>query len=59
MDFLTKSLIRDLLPESIDGKEVTAVFGGGFKPPTVGHLSVIQKALQDYPEIDNVIIYLN
>jgi hypothetical protein len=56
MDFLTKSLIRDLLPESIDGKEVTAVFGGGFKPPTVGHLSVIQKALQDYPEIDNVII---
>ena len=58
MDFLTKLLIRDLLPESIDGKEVTAVFGGGFKPPTVGHLSVIQKALQDYPEIDNVIIYV-
>ena len=30
MDSLTRSLIKDLLPESIDGKEVTAVFGGGF-----------------------------
>ena len=58
MDFLSKSLIKSFLPESIDGKEVTAVFGGGFKPPTAGHLSVIQKALKDNPEIDNVIIYI-
>ena len=58
MDSLTRSLIKPFLPESIDGKEVTAVFGGGFKPPTAGHLSVIQKALQDHPEIDNVVIYV-
>ena len=58
MDSLTRSLIKDLLPESIEGKEVTAVFGGGFKPPTSGHLLVIQKALQDHPEIDNIIIYV-
>ena len=58
MDSLTRSLIKPFLPESIDGKEVTAVFGGGFKPPTAGHLSVIQKALQDHPEIDNIIIYV-
>ena len=58
MDFLSKSLIKSFLPESIDGKEITAVFGGGFKPPTAGHLLVIQKALKDNPEIDNVIIYI-
>jgi hypothetical protein len=58
MDSLTRSLIKPFLPESIDGKEVTAVFGGGFKPPTSGHLLVIQKALQDHPEIDNVVIYV-
>ncbi len=58
MDSLTKSLIKDFLPESIDGKEVTAVFGGGFKPPTAGHLAVIQNALKDNPEIDNIIIYV-
>ncbi len=58
MDLLTKSLIKDLLPESIDGKEVTAIFGGGFKPPTSGHLLVIQKALKIHPEIDNIIIYV-
>ena len=58
MDSLTKSLIKDFLPESIGGKEVTAVFGGGFKPPTAGHLAVIQNALKDNPEIDNIIIYV-
>ncbi len=58
MDSLTKSLIKDFLPESIGGKEVTAVFGGGFKPPTAGHLAVIQNALKDNPEIDNIVIYV-
>ena len=58
MNSLTKSLIKDFLPESIGGKEVTALFGGGFKPPTAGHLEVIQKALKNHPEIDNIIIYV-
>ena len=51
MNSLTKSLIKDFLPESIGGKEVTALFGGGFKPPTAGHLEVIQKAIKNHPEI--------
>lgn len=58
MDSLTKELIKHLLPESIEGKEVTALFGGGFKPPTAGHLEVIQKAIQQYPEIDNIVIFV-
>ena len=58
MNSLTKSLIKDFLPESIGGKEVTALFGGGFKPPTAGHLEVIQKAIKNHPEIDNIIIYV-
>ena len=58
MDSLTKLLVKDFLPESIGGKEVTALFGGGFKPPTAGHLAVIQNALKDNPEIDNIIIYV-
>ena len=58
MNSLTKSLVKDLLPESIGGKEVTALFGGGFKPPTSGHLEVIQKSLKNHPEIDNIIIYV-
>ena len=58
MNSLTKSLIKDFLPESIGGKEVTALFGGGFKPPTAGHLAVIQNALKNNPEIDNIIIYV-
>ena len=51
MNSLTKSLVKDLLPESIGGKEVTALFGGGFKPPTAGHLAVIQNALKNNPEV--------
>jgi len=58
MDSLTKSLIKDFLPESIGGKEVTALFGGGFKPPTAGHLEVLQKAIKNNPEIDNIIIFV-
>jgi len=58
MDSLTKLLVKDFLPESIGGKEVTALFGGGFKPPTAGHLEVIQKALKNHPEIDNIIVYV-
>ncbi len=58
MNKLAKLLIKNLLPESIDGKEVTALFGGGFKPPTAGHLKVVKSAIEKYPEIDNVIIYV-
>ena len=34
---LVKEIIKDLLPED-EKKKVVAVYGGGFKPPTKGHL---------------------
>jgi len=54
MNQLTKYLISELL----DGKTVTAVYGGGFKPPTKGHFDLVKKALDDYKEIDKFIIYV-
>jgi hypothetical protein len=35
-----------------------AAYGGGFKPPTKGHFEVVEKALNDNPEIDEFIIYV-
>mgnify|MGYP006076887877 FL=1 len=37
---------------------VIAAYGGGFKPPTKGHFEIVKKALDDYPEIDEFIIYV-
>ena len=54
MNSLTKSLISELVGDNL----VTAVYGGGFKPPTKGHLEVVQTALSDFPEIDKFIIYV-
>ncbi len=38
--------------------KVIAAYGGGFKPPTKGHLEVVKKALESLPEIDEFIIYV-
>ena len=35
-----------------------AVYGGGFKPPTVGHFEVVKKTLDKFPEIEEFIIYV-
>ena len=42
MNSLTKVLLEDLL--EAEKKKVTAIYGGGFKPPTKGHYAVIEKA---------------
>ena len=57
MNSLTKALIEGLIDEneSFNGK-IVGMFGGGFKPPTIGHLEVVQKALSDYPEMDELIV---
>ena len=39
-------------------RKVIAAYGGGFKPPTKGHLEVVKKALESLPEIDEFIIYV-
>ena len=36
----------------------TAVYAGGFKPPTKGHFNVLKQALDENPEIDDFIVYV-
>ena len=55
MNQLVKELIRPLLE---DNRRVTAVYGGGFKPPIKGHFNLVKKALKEFPEIDEFIIYV-
>jgi hypothetical protein len=54
MNQLTKSLLEDLL----DIQKTVAIFGGGFKPPTKGHFDVVKLALDKYPEIDELKIFV-
>jgi len=53
MNHLTRSLLEGLLEED---KKVVALYGGGFKPPIGGHFEVVDEALKQYPEIDELII---
>ncbi|MDA7616782.1 hypothetical protein N8579_00225 [bacterium] len=54
---LVNELIKGLLPEE-EKKQTTAVYAGGFKPPTSGHFEVVQQALKKNPEIDEFIIFI-
>jgi hypothetical protein len=56
MNDFTKLLVNDLLEQKT--QKVTAIYGGGFKPPTKGHFNVVQKAAEQNPEIDDFIIYI-
>jgi len=56
MNHLTKVLIEGLL--EVGKKKITAIYGGGFKPPTKGHFDVVAKAAEQNPEIDDFIIYV-
>lgn len=47
-DFLVESILNEA-PE-----KVVALFGGGFKPPTKGHLEVVNKGLKNNPEITEI-----
>ena len=58
---LTNEIIKGLLPEETsDLSEVktTAIYAGGFKPPTAGHFAVVKQAIMQNPEIDEFIIYI-
>ena len=50
MNKLTKFLVKELLGKP----SIVALYGGGFKPPTKGHFNVIEKTLEQFPEIDNL-----
>ena len=54
MDQLTKFLVNEL----VDGKSVTAIYGGGFKPPIKGHFNIVKTALKDFKDIDKFIVYV-
>lgn len=54
MNKLTKFLVKELLDEP----KTVAIYGGGFKPPTKGHFHVVEKALEQYPEIDELKIFV-
>ena len=48
MNNLVKSLIEGIINEDESSKKkIIGMFGGGFKPPTSGHLEVVKKALQE------------
>ena len=38
--------------------KIIAAYGGGFKPPTGGHFEIVKNALNEFPEIDEFIIYV-
>ena len=54
---LVQELIKNLLPEQ-EKNQTTAVYAGGFKPPTSGHFEVVEEALKQNPEIDEFIIFI-
>jgi hypothetical protein len=55
MNNLTKFLVSSILNED---KNTIALFGGGFKPPTRGHLEVILQGLRDNPEVNEVYVFV-
>ena len=57
MNSLVKELIKNFLPEE-EKKQITALYAGGFKPPTAGHFDVAKEALKQNPEIDEFIIFI-
>ena len=54
MSAQTESLIKELLENPI----TVAIYGGGFKPPTKGHYLVVEKTLEQFPEIDELKIFV-
>ena len=57
MNDLVKALIEGIIGEDeLSDKKIIGMFGGGFKPPTLGHLEVVKRALQENPEMDALIV---
>jgi hypothetical protein len=53
---LVDEILKGLLPE--DEEKTVAIYAGGFKPPTKGHFQVIKQALEEHPDIDELLIYI-
>ena len=59
MSSLVKSLILPFLTEvdSLGEGLTVGLFGGGFQPPTKGHLEVVKKAIEKY-NLNKFIIFV-
>jgi hypothetical protein len=57
MNSISKQLLRQFISEE-ELKNTVGVFGGGFQPPTKGHLQVVKQALEQYPLLDKFIIFV-
>ena len=53
-----KIKLENNLSEQGEKKQTTAVYAGGFKPPTSGHFEVVKQALKENPNIDEFIIFI-
>ena len=57
MNDLVKALLEGLIDvNESTNRKIVGMFGGGFKPPTSGHLEVVKRALEENPELDELII---
>ena len=56
MNLLTEFLLEGIV--EANKTKVVALYGGAFKPPTKGHFNVIQKAADQNPEIDEILVYV-
>ena len=55
MNELTKFLVESVIGTEFDKpKTSVALFGGGFKPPTKGHLEVVNQGIKQNPEVSEV-----
>ena len=54
MNQLTKFLVDGILNEDDKSLSAVALFGGGFKPPTVGHLEVVLQGLRENPQVKQI-----
>jgi len=50
------SIIEILFEEDYSKKVI--IYVGGFKPPTKGHFEVVKNALEDFSDVDELIIYV-
>ncbi len=54
MNLLVKSLIQPILEQE---QQSIALVPGGFKPPTIGHFSLVDEVAKN-PNIDKVIVLI-
>ena len=54
------TLLKEIVPDQSISKKSkkVGVYAGSFKPPTKGHFEVVQKALRDNPDLDELNIFV-